>query len=197
MDKGDKWNVWPNALAHAFPHWSFEKTTAEGDAAMVCDIQGVGFKYTDVTVHTAKRRFGSTDLGERGFEKFFETHTCNDVCKQLGLHLCENTACSAAGGAAAASASTATERIEIIRTKHLQSRKRQRGVDTIEMQRAVKRGTKEPGSGPGNVKHTHQGVSVVTDGTHKVGVTAFRTGGARGPPGGAAPAVPTFAAWGN
>ena len=119
VDKGDKWNVWPNALAHAFPHWSFEKTTAEGDAAMVCDIQGVGFKYTDVTVHTAKRRFGSTDLGERGFEKFFETHTCNDVCKQLGLHPCENTACSAAGGAAAASASTATERIEIIRTKGL------------------------------------------------------------------------------
>jgi hypothetical protein len=160
---------------HAFSHWSFEHTqTAEENEAMVTDIQGVRMEYTDVTVHTRNRQFGSTDLGQLGFEKFFQTHTCNAACHQLGLERCQ--AVPRGGAAAVATASTATERVQLIRTKHLRSRKRERNIDTIEMQRAIKHGQKQRGHAPNSVKHTHAGVSVVTAGRGNgeiVGVTAY------------------------
>ena len=202
----------PSLLPHAFSHWSFEHTAADGgSAAMVVDIQGVGLTYTDVTVHSADRRYGNTDLGDLGFQNFFRTHECNAACGALGLTRCVVASDPGLGHGEAASASTATERIQLIRTKHLQHRKREREVDTIEMQRAVKHGRKEPGAGVNStVKHTHQGVSVVTDASGTIGVTAFR----QGPAGGvwpishgrptraaarAAPAVPTFGGggWGR
>lgn len=162
-------------LPQAFSHWSFERSLAEGSgsSAMVCDIQGVGLNYTDVTVHTSDRRFGSTDLGELGFQKFFQSHKCNAACTALGLTRCQPS--SEPWVASACSASTATEQIQLIRTKHLRDRKRQRDVETIEMQRAVKHGRKQVGANS-NVKHTHGDVSVVTDASGKVGVTAFRNG---------------------
>jgi hypothetical protein len=169
-------------MPHAFTHWSFEHT---GGEMMVCDIQGVRLDYTDVNVHSKDRQFGSTDLGELGFEKFIRTHTCNAACRQLGLVelTAEDTEGGAGAGASSAAAattetaSTATEKIELIRSKHLQHRKRERGVDTIEMKRAIKHGRKEPGNaGTGRIKHTHGGVSVVTvtDATGRTGVTTYR-----------------------
>lgn len=162
-------------LPQAFSHWSFEHSLAEASdsSAMVCDIQGVGLNYTDVTVHTSDRRFGSTDLGELGFQKFFQSHKCNAACEALGLTRCQPS--TEPRVARACSASTATEQIQLIRTKHLRDRKRQRDVETIEMQRAVKHGRKQVGANS-NVKHTHGDVSVVTDASGKVGVTAFRSG---------------------
>jgi hypothetical protein len=185
-------------LPHAFSHWSFEHTMEleqEGDQAfgghpaMVCDIQGVGTRYTDVTVCTQNRRFGATDLGPRGFQQFFLTHTCNDVCRALGLHNC--VACPPEEGGGLASASTATSAIEMIRTKHLQSRKRQRQIETIEMQAALKHGQKAPGNVVGTVKHMYNGVALVTDAAHKVGVTTYPIAKRR-----IVPAVPTFGAGG-
>ena len=43
------------------------------------------------------------------------------------------------------------------------------------MQAAVKHGRKEPGNAPGSVRHSHNGVAVVTDREHRVGITAFPT----------------------
>ena len=73
----------------------------------------------------------------------------------------------------------ATSAIEIIRSKHLAKRKRERDIDTRDMQAAIKHGRKEAGSMPGRVKHTYNGVAVVTDGEHRVGITAFPTGAPR------------------
>lgn len=146
----------------------------------------VGLNYTDVTVHTSDRRFGTTDLGELGFQKFFQTHKCNAACEALELTRCQPSSQPEAAGVC--SASTATEQIQLIRTKHLRDRKRQRDVETIEMQRAVKHGRKEVGPNR-NVKHTHGDVSVVTDHSGRVGVTAFRNGVRERQ----TPPVPTFA----
>jgi len=57
---------------------------------LVCDLQGVftsnsGFSFTDPAIHSRKQRFGETDQGKKGMQKFFETHKCNYLCKALGL----------------------------------------------------------------------------------------------------------------
>eukprot|EP01052_Picozoa_sp_SAG31_P002126 SAG31_NODE_72_length_27821_cov_26.870572_2_plen_785_part_00 len=169
-------------LPHAFTHWSFEHTAVNPETTMmVCDIQGVKLEYTDVNIHSRGRKFGSTDLGEDGMDRFFKTHTCNAACRLLGLmeHTAEEDCAS--GKTTPATASTATEKIELIRSRHLQSRKRERGVDTIEIQRAIKHGRKEQGNaGTGRIKHTHNGVSVVTDASCKTGVTTYRNSRQKG-----------------
>jgi hypothetical protein len=44
------------------------------------------FLLTDPAVHcTSLLRFGSTNLGHRGFPRFFQTHRCNHYCTALGL----------------------------------------------------------------------------------------------------------------
>ena len=42
-------------------------------------------RYTDVTLCSDDRRFGKTDMGKAGFEEFFKTHRCNELCELLGL----------------------------------------------------------------------------------------------------------------
>ena len=157
-----------DGIAQTFPHWTYEHTlSTRGSAMMVCDIQGVGYEYTDVTVCSEDRRFGQTDLGEAGFESFFSTHRCNELCAKLELTPIGSS--STAGP----SRNTATSAIEIIRTHHLRHRKRQRDIETRDMQAAVKHGRKEPGNAPGSVKHTHKGVAVITDAEHRVGITTY------------------------
>ena len=157
-----------DGIAQTFPHWTYEHTLAtSGSAMMVCDIQGVGYEYTDVTVCSEDRRFGQTDLGEAGCDSFFSTHCCNELCAKLGL-----TPIGTSGGAGA-SKSTATSAIGIIRTNHLRRRKRERDIETRQMQAAVKHGRKEPGNVPGSIKHTHNGVAIITDAEHRVGITTY------------------------
>lgn len=159
-----------DGIAQTFTHWSYQHSLLESEKAlMVCDIQGVGYQYTDATVCSEERRFGSTDHGESGFEAFFMTHRCNELCEKLNL---TRVALGAAGGAGP-SRNTATSMIEIIRTNHLNQRKRQRDIETREMQAAVKHGRKEPGNVPGSIRHVHNGVALVTDGDHRVGITAY------------------------
>lgn len=69
-------------LAQAFSHFTFEET---GGKEMVVDIQGVGHKYTDPQLHSVEKKYGRADLGERGIDKFFESHVCNVCCKAIGL----------------------------------------------------------------------------------------------------------------
>jgi hypothetical protein len=118
------------------------------------------------------RRFGKTDMGEAGFLEFFKTHRCNKLCTGFGLtHVAD---AQGDDGSAATPESTATSAIQVIRTKHLSERKREREIETHELQRALKHGRKEAGSRPGSVRHTLGGLSVVTDAQHRIGITAFR-----------------------
>jgi cold shock CspA family protein len=66
----------------AFSHFTY---VASLEQLMVVDIQGVGDWYTDPQIHSRDRRFGSADLGPRGFLDFLRTHKCNHIC--LGLNL--------------------------------------------------------------------------------------------------------------
>jgi hypothetical protein len=59
---------------------------------MIVDCQGCydaskkTFVLTDPAVHCLTYlRFGGTNFGERGFNRFFKTHVCNEFCLTLGL----------------------------------------------------------------------------------------------------------------
>ncbi len=45
-----------------------------------------GFTLTDPVIHHVAKRNGATDKGTEGMERFFATHTCNQLCRRLGLN---------------------------------------------------------------------------------------------------------------
>eukprot|EP01103_Thecamoeba_quadrilineata_P008220 TRINITY_DN17987_c0_g1_i1.p1 TRINITY_DN17987_c0_g1~~TRINITY_DN17987_c0_g1_i1.p1 ORF type:complete len:398 (+),score=55.18 TRINITY_DN17987_c0_g1_i1:30-1223(+) len=69
-----------------FSHWTYEASQRK---LLICDIQGVGDLYTDPQIHTLEEnKFpGKGNLGLKGIEKFLQTHSCNSICKYLGLSL--------------------------------------------------------------------------------------------------------------
>jgi hypothetical protein len=79
-------------VPQAFSHFTYEVT---GGKKLVCDMQGVwnssdGYVLTDPVIHrvskSGRRHLnGATDKGIDGVEKFFETHRCGTLCRQLGL----------------------------------------------------------------------------------------------------------------
>jgi len=74
-------------VPQAFSHWSAVYTKCD---LLVCDLQGVfssnsGFSFTDPAIHSRGRRFGKTDQGKDGMQKFFDSHKCNFLCKALGI----------------------------------------------------------------------------------------------------------------
>ena len=79
-------------VPQAFSHFTFEDTDRK---KLVCDMQGVwnstdGYVLTDPVVHyvskSGRRHLnGATDKGHDGVVKFFETHKCGALCRQLGL----------------------------------------------------------------------------------------------------------------
>lgn len=88
VDKEDRYTP------HAFSHFTYEQTKGQ---MIVVDIQGVGDNYTDPQIHsniptTQPPVWGQGDMGDSGIQKFFETHRCNLLCKQLGLspHGCQS-----------------------------------------------------------------------------------------------------------
>ncbi|KAI5084348.1 hypothetical protein GOP47_0000517 [Adiantum capillus-veneris] len=75
----------------AFSHWTHERS--EG-TIMVTDLQGVqissvdtrAFLFCDLAIHTKDvLHFTRTNLGEKGFELFYNSHKCNTICQRLGL----------------------------------------------------------------------------------------------------------------
>jgi len=78
-----------DATAQAFSHFSYEHS---GRRFICLDVQGVGPTehhaeiYTDVAIVThTLGTMGYTDTGIECVKTFFNTHVCNDVCRQLGL----------------------------------------------------------------------------------------------------------------
>jgi hypothetical protein len=82
----------PQTFSHFTYHHSKHKL-------LVCDLQGVfddrqnppAFELTDPAIHWRSQqhrhghKYGATDKGEVGMEKFFETHECTDLCRALQL----------------------------------------------------------------------------------------------------------------
>lgn len=75
----------------AFSHFTYHQS---GGGLIVCDLQGrykknsrshkfmaTRFELTDVAISSRQRRYGLTDLGEKGIEQFFHNHTCNQFCQ--------------------------------------------------------------------------------------------------------------------
>lgn len=82
----------PAEAPQAFTHWTY----VQGKGTyMVCDIQGVyegghvdEYRLTDPVVHTKQGNvMGRTDRGKKGMQQFLATHTCNSMCRALGLSL--------------------------------------------------------------------------------------------------------------
>jgi hypothetical protein len=70
-------------VAAAFSHFSFLHSDHE---YAVLDIQGVGSTYTDPAIVSLDQlKYGYTDTGYSALQSFFQKHTCNHVCKELGL----------------------------------------------------------------------------------------------------------------
>ena len=79
-------------IAVAFSHFTHSHTKGY---LLVCDIQGIETSnrtgadtllLTDPAIHCPSHmRFGTTNLQQKGVDKFFSTHTCNKYCTSLGL----------------------------------------------------------------------------------------------------------------
>jgi hypothetical protein len=74
-----------NLAAQAFSHFTFERSMG---CFLVSDLQGVGHLLTDPAIQTKdteRFKLSDTNLNEEGFKFFFATHTCNSICRKLGL----------------------------------------------------------------------------------------------------------------
>ena len=73
----------------AFSHWTYQITS---EYLIVTDLQGMiidnkEYILTDPAISSpdSPNRFSTTNLGQKGVKKFFETHSCNHLCKHLEL----------------------------------------------------------------------------------------------------------------
>uniref|UniRef100_A0A7S2Y4J4 Alpha-type protein kinase domain-containing protein n=1 Tax=Entomoneis paludosa TaxID=265537 RepID=A0A7S2Y4J4_9STRA len=85
---------WAVLAMEAFSHFTYHRS---GGQMIVCDLQGryrydrynsnrCRFELTDVAICSRQRRYGVTDLGEKGIESFFANHYCNEFCHSNGHH---------------------------------------------------------------------------------------------------------------
>ena len=93
-----KYEVEVEDYPQAFSHFSYRQSKRR---MIVCDLQGVLdstkspplFELTDPVIHYSskqkwkkgKHKFGRTDLGAKGINRFFSTHKCNNLCRLLGI----------------------------------------------------------------------------------------------------------------
>mmetsp|Transcript_24553 Transcript_24553/g.26855 ORF Transcript_24553/g.26855 Transcript_24553/m.26855 type:complete len:591 (-) Transcript_24553:152-1924(-) len=73
----------------AFSHWTY---CSSKEQMMVVDCQGAynarsnTFHLTDPALHYIDvSRFGGKNLGQVGMNRFFDTHVCNSICRNMGL----------------------------------------------------------------------------------------------------------------
>jgi hypothetical protein len=177
-------------VPQAFSHWSHLNSQKHfGESFLICDLQGFynasrrTYELIDPVLHSGVREttYARTDHGPKGVDKFYATHCCNNLCRRLRLPAVRATVESAA--AQQDSGSVPTSAIPINKTMHLQQRQAERGIETKELQRAVKRGEKEVVR-EGKIKHTHDGVAYITDGLGTMGITGFKLQGGSGGGGG-------------
>ena len=82
-------------VPQCFSHFAYYQSNGR---QLVCDLQGVwnavdGYTLTDPVIHynsgsgrnNRSHVNGSTDKGQEGMQKFFETHKCGALCHELGL----------------------------------------------------------------------------------------------------------------
>lgn len=85
IDDTRDWQV--RAMA-AFSHYTYHRSSGQ---MIVCDLQGrhkkrngkrlARFELTDPAICSRSRRYGPTDLGEKGIDSFFYNHVCNEFCE--------------------------------------------------------------------------------------------------------------------
>jgi hypothetical protein len=80
----------PYDIPQAFSHFTYQFSK---NTMLVVDVQGFRNNnadteyYTDPQIHSdpSLKPFGKADMRSKGFDKFFETHFCNEVCRFLQL----------------------------------------------------------------------------------------------------------------
>ena len=84
-----------NTTCQAFSHYTWVKS---GKELVICDLQGIKFRsrviLTDPAIHYHSNVLchGSTNLGPRGIEEFFQKHKCNEICTEMNLERPDSTA---------------------------------------------------------------------------------------------------------
>lgn len=75
-----------STLLPAFCHWTWHVSKYN---FMICDLQGVKtdneYILTDPVVHSREELYGCTDMGVAGMTRVLQGHTCNKLCRSLGL----------------------------------------------------------------------------------------------------------------
>jgi len=79
---------WQVRAMEAFSHYTYHRSSGQ---MIVCDLQGrrkkrngrqsARFELTDPAICSRTRRYGPTDLGEKGIDSFFDNHVCNEFCE--------------------------------------------------------------------------------------------------------------------
>jgi len=83
---------WAAKAMEAFSHYTYHRS---GGQLIVCDLQGryrydrynsnrCRFELTDPAICSRARRYGPTDMGEKGIDSFFHHHVCNEYCHADG-----------------------------------------------------------------------------------------------------------------
>jgi len=80
-----------HSAVQAFSHWTHSMS---GGRLMVVDCQGAydqaqqRFTLTDPAIHCVSLlKYGGTNIGKKGFARFFKTHQCNDICRAVGIEI--------------------------------------------------------------------------------------------------------------
>lgn len=69
--------------SEAFSHFSLVES---GGSMLVCDLQGVNDFFTDPQIHTEDGKgLGMGNMGQEGIDKWTSKHSCNAVCRAIGL----------------------------------------------------------------------------------------------------------------
>lgn len=76
-------NETDDEVAAAFSYFTYIHSNK---LLVICDIQGVGTFYTDPQIHTFDgEEFGGGNMGQKGIQRFLQSHVHNLLCAQLDL----------------------------------------------------------------------------------------------------------------